>query len=307
MRTIGVVLALGMGVMGALLAGCGGYGAAPEGGFEPNGAAHRLPAKAVNDTDLRWRDIPGFLYAEGFRSTFSYADRRSRVSVTWDHPARTLSGTLTAERLKPNFAYQMKLVGSSKITSATQPPDPRKDAAGWASWQLGRNGRWWCATDAWNVSDADLESHLLAGHTVYGYLLFDFFITDAYGNATKPFALKSTYHVLWRVDQRARGANDSPIVTHDIYRGAWGYGLTEPPAYADQVGVYAEWEPNRPVPGEVKLPAGTYPVLFNITEESFHDNLGNAVPYGGFWAQVLEGDISFRDYDSTYEVATTAE
>jgi hypothetical protein len=296
------VLALA-GAIVLALAGCGGTDALGPGPVSPGGTTDRLPAKSVSSGDLRWRDISGYLYADAFRAAFGYTNPESYVRVVWDDTARTLSGTLTAVRLKPNFAYQMKLVGRSTIGNARRPASPTSDPMGWASWQLGNNGRWWCLTDAWNVSDSELSSHLKRRHQVIGYLLFDFLITDAQGNATKPFALKSTYHVLWRSDQRARGANDSAIVPHDLYRGAWGYGLTDPPALEGTTGVYAEWEPNRPLPGQVKLPAGPYPILLNITEESFHDNLGNTVPYGGFWAQVLEGQITFTDNDGTYQLA----
>ena len=208
--------------------------------------------------------------------------------------APMLSGTLTATRLKPNFAYQMKLVGSKNVTSLRLPADAKTDPEGWASWQLGRKGRWWCVTDEWNVSDADLSSHIRRGHTVVGYVLFDFFLTDANGNATKPFTLNSTYHVLWRTSRRTRTTRDSAVVRLNIERGAWGHDQATPQP-GGTVGVFAEHEPNRPAPEQVKLPSGGYPVVLNITEESFHDNLSNSVPEGGFWAQVLEAPITFTD------------
>jgi hypothetical protein len=301
------VALLWLGGLPVALAGCGGMDAFAPAAVSPAGTRDRLPAKAVSAGDLRWRDIEGYLYGTPFRTRFSYANPESSVGVAWDSPARTLSGTLTGVKLKPNFAYQMKLVGRSSVVSAQGPPASASDPEGWASWQLGHNGRWWCLTDEWNVTDAELDSHLRQGHDVRGYLLFDFFLTNARGNVTKPFALKSTYHVLWRKDQRAPGANDSTVVWHKIRRGAWGYGLPNPPVLAGAVGVYAEWEPGRALPGQVTLPAGPYPVLLNITEESFHDNLGNSVPYGGFWAQVLEGRITVRDNDGTYGVTDERE
>lgn len=250
-----------------------------------------LPAKSVDSGDLRWRDIPEQMYSAGFRDPDFYFSTGS-VVVNWDDYSQTLSGTLVATGIKPNFAYQMKLIGRTGVTSASTPPSSESDLEGWASWQLGHNGRWWCLEDAWNVTDAELPSHLSAGHTVIGYLLFDFFITDQYGDAAKPFSLDSSYHVLWRTDQRARGTNDSAILTHTIWRGLWGYN-NEPAVEGPTVGVYAEWEPDRPTPGTLTLPVGTYPVKLNLTEESFHDNLGNTVPFGGFWAQVYEGDLTF--------------
>ena len=297
-----VVLLGAVAVVLVLLLGCGGASLGPPGSDVQQGTMDRLPVKPVNAGDLRWLDISEFPYAESFRTGFDYSNADSYASAAWNDSAPTLSGTLTAVQLKPNFAYQMKLVGKANITSARTPPSAKTNPEGWASWQLGNSGRWWCATCGWNVADSDLASHLRRGHYVIGYLLFDFFVTDAGGNAVKPFALKSTYHVLWRADQRTRGANDSPILWQDLSRGNWGYGL-DPAQPGPRVGVYAEWEPSRPKPGKVRLPAGIYPVWFNLTEESFHDNLGNTVPYGGFWAQVLEGGVTFRDTDNARLIA----
>jgi hypothetical protein len=253
-----------------------------------------LPAKAVDPDDLRWRDTPGELYAAGFRDPDFYFNVGS-VAINWDEYSQTLSGTLVATSIKPNFAYQMKLIGKGGVTSSATPPSAETDPEGWASWQLGHNGRWWCYDCEWNVTDAELASHVSQGHTVVGYLLFDFFITDRDGDATKPFSLDSSYHVLWRTDQRTPESNDSAVVTHTVWRGLWGYN-NSPAVEGPTVGVYAEWEPGRPTPGTLSLPVGTYPVRFNITEESFHDNLGNTVPFGGFWAQVYEGDLTFTTY-----------
>ena len=250
-----------------------------------------LPPKPVVPGDLRWLDIPGGEYAAAFPDDEFYFNTGS-VAIDWDDYSQTLSGTLTATGIKPNFAYQMKLIGKAGITSATTPPSAETDPEGWASWQIGHNGRWWCHECEWNVADGEVSTHVSAGHTVVGYLLFDFFITDRHGDATKPFALDSSYHVLWRTDQRPKGSDDSATVTHDIWRGSWGYG-NDPAVEGPTVGVYAEWEDGRPTPGTLALPVGTYPVRFNLTEESFHDNLGNTVPLGGFWAQVYEGDLTF--------------
>lgn len=255
------------------------------------GSIVTLTPRAVRPTDLRWRDVLGQVYADSFRATFSYG-RQVTVTLTSDPPH--CQGTLVASGLKPNFAYQMKLVGRKRILSARRAPNARTDPHGWASWQLGRKGRWWCATENWNVTDRDLDQHLRAGHEVYGYLLFDFFLTDADGNAVKSFAVNSSYHVLWRTDQRTPTRADSAVLSHHVIRGLWGYGLT-PPVTAGVVKLFAEAEPTRPRPGRVTLPAGPYPVWFNITEESFHDNLESSAPGGGFWAQVLQGAIPVAD------------
>jgi hypothetical protein len=275
-----------------LVAGCSGPEPTPPPSYaqtvHPSGTVTLSP-RTVNAADLRWRDVLGGLYTADFRGAFSYA---SQVSVTWNDSASTLSGLLSARSLKPNFAYQMKLVGRKTITNARTAPSANKDPEGWSSWQLGHYGRWWCNTCGWNVSDAELNSHVKRRHSVIGYLLYDFFVTDTSGNADKSFALNSTYHVLFRTDQQTRTSSDSAVLPWEVLRGQWGYGLSVPVS-AGTAGIFAQGEPNRPAPGQVHLPAGPYSVWFNLTEESFHDNLGNTVPYGGFWAQVLETSIKF--------------
>jgi len=257
--------------------------------------SQKLQPMVVDADALRWRDIEGQLYGASFRSSFLYGSSGS-VVVEWVDGNQILTGTLTATSVKPNFAYQMKLVGRAPITSATAPPDPETNAEGWASWQLGTHGRWWDQTDQWNLSDAELPGALAAGHDVVRYLVMGFFVTDRDGNATQPFLLDSSYHVLWRTDQWTPTSGDSAVVNHPIWRGLWGY-LEDPPVEGSTVGIYAEGEPDRPAPGTLAMPYGVYPITFNITEESFHDNMGYptiTLPYGGFWGQVLQGDLTFQ-------------
>ena len=255
-----------------------------------------LDEKSVAADALRWLDIEGVAYLESFRSSFSYGSSGS-VVVDWTDGETVFSGTLTATTLKPNFAYQIKLVGRASITSATEAPDPDTAPEAWASWQLGSHGRWWDEDDQWNLNDSQLASALAGNHSVVGYLLMDFFVTDSSGNATKSFTLDSTYHVLWRTDQRTRTSADSAVVYRDISRGLWGYG-NSPAADGNTVGIFAEGESGRDAPGTLVMPDGVYPVTLNITEESFHDNMTYPDPipieHGGFWAQVLEKDFSFE-------------
>ena len=254
-----------------------------------------LDEKSVAANDLRWMDIERTVYQESFQSSFSYGSSGS-VVVEWTDGETVFSGTLTATTLKPNFAYQMKLVGRASITSATEAPDPDTAPEAWASWQLGSHGRWWDETGQWNLNDSQLADAIAAGHSVVGYLLMDFFITDSDGSALKSFTLDSSFHVLWSdlEGQLGRTSSDGPWVDHKIWRALWGYG-NDPTAEGNTVGVYAEHEPGRPAVGTVVMPDGVYPVTLNITEESFHDNYsGGPVEDGGFWAQVLEKDFTFE-------------
>ncbi len=243
----------------------------------------------------RWRDVADVAYADGWRTTFNYADAPAdRALVRYESPAPSLQGTLLATSLKPNLAYQLKLVGRSALrgpTEAANADDPRA----WSSWQLGRIGRWWCEDCGWNVADSDLATHVDDSHRVRGYLLFDWFVTDGAGDARHDFALDSSLHVLWRVGQRERAPEDTPPRWYRLEREPSVY----PPhaaGVAQDLGLFGEWEPGRPPLGQVRLPAGRYDVGLNLTEETFHANLGEArtLEGGGFWPWVLEAELSFE-------------
>lgn len=243
----------------------------------------------------RWRDIADVAYSEEWCEAFSYADQsRHYACVEYRTPASTLQGTLLATALKPNFAYQLKLAGLAPVRG-TEEEANADDPRAWSSWQLGRLGRWWCEDCQWNVSDDELADHVTDGHHVRGYLLFDWFVTDEAGNARHDFALASSLHVLWRVGQRERAPEDTAPRWYRVVRDPSVY----PPhaaGVAQDVGLFAEWEPGRPLPGAVRLPAGTYEVALNLTEETFHANLGEArvLEGGGFWPWVLEAELGFE-------------
>lgn len=204
------------------------------------------------DTNYRWKDIAGNLYSQSYinqSSPFPYD--QANVRLTYETISNSFSGKLRASGLKPNFSYQMKLEGK-----------PSEDA--WANQQIGNLGRWWS-----NI----------------GYMLFDFITTDHEGKASLNFVLNSSFHVLWNtlLNSRNPGANDSEIRFYNII------GFSTDEAYDVDlepvtVGIYAEWESGKPVPGDVQLPDGQYKVTFRLTEESFHKN----GEYEGYWASVME-------------------
>lgn len=278
-----------------LLGGCGGVSEPPhqlEQVTVCSATSQTLEPLPVAESDLRWRDIADELYADEFQAGFSYlGTETSYVTVSYEASAPTLSGTVNAYSLKPWFAYQMKLEGKAGILGADEASN-QGDPLAWSSYQLGRAGRWWCEDCNWNVSDGELQSHLDQGHTVIGYLLFDWFVTNGSGDAVHGFGLDSSFHVLWKSTQRRPRGQDSALRTYELLgRGPDAY----PTQIADtSVTVYAEWERTRPKPGQVQLAAGEYDVKLNLTEESFHANLTYPLEEGGFWAQVLAGDLQFE-------------
>ncbi len=228
-------------------------------------------------SDYRYKDIATNLYSPSYQASYTYSD--ASVLVTFESCLDSAyAGHLAAGNLKPNFAYQMKIVGKPEGIWGPAGDDPANERIGYA-------GRWWrVQPDPGNSTDQDYELHKDDPDYIYeGYLVFDFFLTDSLGGAAVDFTSESSYHVLWWEHQRARGSCDSPVEWSTVV------GHAEDPAYDEdigptEVGVYGEIE--RLCYGETRLPAAAYDCRFALTEESFHqsgDGEGN-------WATVLVCD-----------------
>jgi hypothetical protein len=266
--------------------------------------------------DYRWLDVNDQSYAESYRTSYNYTQATVRVGYLAD--TTTLSGTLTASNLKPNFAYQFKLVGDAEM-------DPV------ANEHIGLTGRWW--QEEWSGTEwvngqnlnnkgdgsspnpndyvyfarRDIEDPSSPTGKKYrytAYLPFDYFITDGDGNATLNFDVNSSYHVLWKTSQRTHTEQDGPIKSTtfdpDIASPAYDIDYGE-----STVSIFGEWE-RLPI-SEVFLQPGSYTANFILTEESFH---GSGGTYAGNWAAAMgeesnftispiPGDFSYdRDVDS---------
>lgn len=212
-----------------------------------------------NGSNQRWSDIAENNYTEAYRNTFKYS--QPNVTVTYEPLDSNFTGTFNAAGLKPNFAYQLKLMGK-----------PSEDP----------------------VSDQHLRdigrSYDIALNQSVGYVVFDCVVTDRNGSAYKKFSLANSYHVLWKVSQRTPQENDSTPTWHTVE----GDPSDSPHAYETSVGptdvgTYAQWEKGEP--GNVKLSTGSYHVKFIITEESFHSQQSD--PIGGYWSTVMGCDVNF--------------
>lgn len=239
------------------------------------------------DTSFRWMDIADFLYSTDYQFNFTY-DQPS-VSLTFCDTANTFTGTLNVIGLKPNFAYQIKLVGKPEMVWGEDGDDLTNERIGYA-------GRWWRQKpNPGNSNDADYEEHKDDPNYVYeGYLFFDFFITDQQGNAMLNFMTDSSFHVLWATPDstgygtghQSPGPNDSAVRYYDfIASPASNIDAYDTNFGGAHVGIFAEWEPDRALPEELELPAGFYNCRFVLTEESFHQS-----DLGGGWASVLGHD-----------------
>ena len=242
-------------------------------------------------------DVAGNLYSAAYRDSYSYT--QATVVVTYRTNGCLLTGTLAATNLKPNFAYQFKLSGIPEAYPT-------------ANENLGFSGRWWkedwSGTDwvnGWNLNDKgtgyfptpndlsylalkdepDATSPTGRKYRFTGYRPFDYFITDSNGCATLVFAMRNTYHVLWKTTQLQPVAGDGPIKTHDFdpVPGTPAYDADYP---ASTVAVYGEWE-RLPVDG-ILLAPGSYTLEFLVTEESFHES-----GLGGWWAHACRGLAQF--------------
>jgi len=294
----------------------------------------------------RWWDISGNSAAtrQPFASfldgsqTFSYRnrypnnpDRLSRVTVTYDkNPATSyFVGHISAKGLKPNFAYQLKLVGkpvygargmgkaSSYITVDSRLPGGQavlntvNDGQGnptpingddWANQQLGYAGRWWDDTTqsaGTNNPDSYYQNNYPA-NTIYGYLFLGDFVTDQYGRANMNFTGRYSYHITrasWE-NPYLPALREDPRSPFTIVTSASPppatYGYTTPPFYGyghdfTSKSVRLYYEYEPGRPQPVSLASGTYHCRLVITEESFHNNVWSE-PSGGYWKSILASE-----------------
>jgi len=254
--------------------------------------------------DYRWLDIANQSYSTSYQNNYNYT--QANVEITYNEIGETFQGIMNASTLKPNFAYQLKLVG----TSGTSSNELIGLAGRW--WQEEWNGTTW--TNGWNLNDKGDGSSPNPNDDTYftrknitnvtsptglkykytGYLVFDYFTTDEYGNISLNFEANSSYHVLWTTGQRNHTGDDGPLKTSsfdadlsDAYDDIGGDDFP-----LQNVSIFGEWE-RLPV-GGVYPQHGEYDVQIIITEESFH-GMGGSL--SGNWAGAMGAQISFSIHD----------
>lgn len=244
----------------------------------------------------RWLDSADQTYRASYRDSYNYS--QATATVTYSAIGKTLVGKFVAQNLKPNFAYQLKLVGEPGIDGNEQ---------------IGLTGRWW--QEEWNglswangqnLNNKGTGSSPNPNDLVYfsrrsvedpgspsgyhyrytGYLLFAYFITDESGHASIDFETGNSYHVVWKTSQRSRTSNDGPLqtVTFDPDPSQPAYDTDLPES---TISIFGEWE--RLPANEVDLPDGQYICQMVLTEESFH----GTTPLAGNWAAALRAEASF--------------
>jgi len=224
----------------------------------------------------RWADIAGNFYSSDFARGFSYEDKSETgpcVRVRIKPAGKTLSGRLEAHGLKPNFAYQVKVMG---------------DFADRRGFELiGYRGRWRLPGRGTNYSDWDYQAYENK-EDIEAYILFDFLVTDDRGDAILDFALEQSLHVLWNVTRQGVIIREPNIRKHDL-RADNPATYARPKEAATVEYVYGEPEAARYTGAPVRLPEGRYSASLVLTEESFHS-------YGrddGYWASPLRLPLEF--------------
>ena len=155
-------------------------------------------------------------------NSFKYGVNGS-VTVTYDTAPAVpyFVAHIAATGLKPNFAYQMKLVGkpvygspedSAKKGRGFGPYAKRSNSKGiisvvdgngedWANETIGKIGRWWndslqgSSTNA--VTDSVFDS-TYPNESIYGYIFMGDFVTDANGNAQVDVTGQYNYHITFQ-------------------------------------------------------------------------------------------------------------
>jgi len=226
----------------------------------------------------RWCDVAGNFYATKFIRGFSYARPGPQGPAVWvrvEPRADTLRGRLEARGLKPNFGYQIKLRGVFSDRESFE--------------TIGFAGRWRLPGRPTNYRDEDYLDYPAKEH-VEAYILFDFFITDAQGNAVREFALDSTLHVLFNAARQGQPASVKDAVPV-IVDASDASRYARPKSRRSLEFVWAQREGGRyESAGQiVRLPEGRYHAMIVLVEESFHSSDND----GGFWPTVCRVPVEF--------------
>lgn len=276
----------------------------------------------------RWRDINNNEFRAWFGFDANTNSYKSNGQFSYSSAAVTLKydpvpdkpyfvAHLDAAGLKPNFCYQLKLLGKPVhgdrgMTTQFSHVDlnGQKHAVGtssingddWANEQIGFAGRWWDddnAAPGTNLDDSfylnNYKNKVAANpndsstHPIYGYLFMGSFVSQADGTAHVDLTGQSSYHIDWPSWQGGAPIEHfrspySVAAASDEY----GYDYTPTPS---MVRIY--YETQRAFAGSdsggdqrsvrVAMPAGTYHCRFLLTEESFHSIDAG----GGYWKSVL--------------------
>ncbi len=165
----------------------------------------------------RWRDTATTPYDVDPIGSYDYATATVQLEYSESGPALTC--VLTGSGLKPNFTYQVKLNGKPSYSWGAAGDDDANERLGFAGrWRLSQVKKsTGSVVGGWNSDDDEYllwKSRSFEDDTYRyvfeGYLLFDYVVTDAAGDASQTLSVDSSFHVLWKVSQRPLGDCHDP-------------------------------------------------------------------------------------------------
>ena len=238
----------------------------------------------------RWMNVADQLYAAAYPDTYSYT--AANVQVEFETPAPTLRGTLTAANLKPNFAYQLKLVAgpelscNERIAKAGRYWEQTWSGTEWGSgWNLNSkgDGTYPNPNDLTYLARRDAPSQTSPTGKLYSYTgyLDGFLHHRRLRRRHAPFRgqlqlsrpLVGSGHLFRRQSGVVRSLAAPAGIRHQ-----------PSPGHRQRVG-----RVGATAAGGVFLDPGSYTCQMVLTEESFH----SYSTYGGRWAAAMGGEISF--------------
>jgi hypothetical protein len=110
------------------------------------------------------------------------------AQVSYHVTDTTFHGYLSASGMLPNTLYQIKLEGRPTCKYGADGDDA-------SNMMIGSVGRWWDDTVGWNITDAEVDDAIAAGHCVLGYVIFDCATSDADGKLYHDLNLDYSWHV----------------------------------------------------------------------------------------------------------------
>ena len=219
------------------------------------------------------------LYMEAHGVLLTLLRRVNSGQTYWNIDPNMHLKRQTSRRLKPNFAYQLKLMGDFD------------DRAGFE--RIGKLGRWRLPGQQTNYTDRDYYGFSDKA-AVEAYILFDFIITDRAGNAVRNFALDSSLHVLWNAVRQSY--DKEPVSPERMVRvlvdaaDPWIYARPKLDVSTEEIWAEREHARYRHENSVIQLPPGNYRAVLALTEESMHSLDRD----GGYWATAFTVPIKFE-------------
>jgi len=231
-------------------------------------------------------DVAGNYYTGEFLARFRYADPSPDGPQVWcriEPTGTVFRGRLEARNLKPNFAYQVKLLGDFRDRPAFE--------------RIGYIGRWRLPGGGTNYSDWDYEA-CPDKDQVEAYVLFDFLITNERGDAVLDFALERSDHVLWNWTRQRTPDSYEHVKAVRVHADDPAF-YARPKLESSIEYIYPEPELIRHWYGgkTLRLPPGSYSAFLALTEESFHSIERD----GGFWSMPFRLPVQFTILPPTAE------